>query len=220
MKNPYQTLGVEPTATPAEIKAAWRKLCAQHHPDKHQGAEAVEHAAAMAEINAAYEVLSNPQNRLQYDQTGNADSLDNLAVSVLREMFDAVLEQERCRNPVKDVERMLAEVKSQMTDRIKLASKRAKALERRLARFQKDPGLIKAMVEAKLRDIEHTITTSERALEINTHAQGMLEAFSYETDPDPMDAETRRMAEHQRKAAELYHRFGGGFGGGSGQVWP
>lgn len=219
MKNPYETLGVEPTATPAEIKAAWRKLCAQHHPDKHQGADgadAVEHAAAMAEINAAYDVLSNPQRRLDYDQGGQADSLENFAMGVLSEMFEAVLEKEQCRNPVKAVEGMLSTVKAEMADRIAKAKKRRTALERRLARFRKDPGLIKAMVEHKLRDIERTIATSERALEINTHAQGMLEAFAYETDPDPMDAETRRMLEHQRKAAELYNRFGGGMG----QVWP
>ena len=66
-KDYYEILGVSRTASPAEIKQAFRKLAHQHHPDKHGGDE-----QKFKEINAAYQVLSNPEKRRQYDQFGPA----------------------------------------------------------------------------------------------------------------------------------------------------
>tara|TARA_Y100001935_G_C17205114_1_gene457129 strand:- start:109 stop:912 length:804 start_codon:yes stop_codon:yes gene_type:complete len=57
----YNTLGVNRTATDSEIKAAYRKLAMQYHPDK--GGD----ANRFARINEAYEVLKDPQRRSQYD---------------------------------------------------------------------------------------------------------------------------------------------------------
>lgn len=57
----YKTLGVPKTATPEEIKKAYKKLAMEHHPDR--GGD----TAKFAEINEAYEVLKNPQKRTEYD---------------------------------------------------------------------------------------------------------------------------------------------------------
>lgn len=57
----YQTLGVANTATPDEIKKAYRKLASQHHPDK--GGD----TAKFQEIQTAYDILSDPQKRQGYD---------------------------------------------------------------------------------------------------------------------------------------------------------
>ena len=57
--DPYQVLGVDPGASQATIKAAWRKLAREHHPDV-SGSDAAGLRAAtrrMAQINAAYETL-------------------------------------------------------------------------------------------------------------------------------------------------------------------
>ena len=63
----YQTLGVSRTASPEEIKKAYRTLAHQHHPDKAGGDE-----AKFKEINTAYQVLGNPEKRQQYDQFGQS----------------------------------------------------------------------------------------------------------------------------------------------------
>jgi curved DNA-binding protein len=55
MNNPYQTLGVDRTATPEEIKRAYRKLAGRHHPDK--GGD----RAKFQEIQAAYDAITNPR---------------------------------------------------------------------------------------------------------------------------------------------------------------
>lgn len=61
----YRTLNVTPTATQAEIKQAYRHLAKQFHPDSNQ--ETANHEK-IARVNAAYEVLGDPENRKSYDQ--------------------------------------------------------------------------------------------------------------------------------------------------------
>src|SRR4030066_2401368 len=65
----YETLGLPRSATPEEIKAAFRKLARQYHPDVSQEANAEER---FKEINEAYAVLSEPDKRAAYDRFGHA----------------------------------------------------------------------------------------------------------------------------------------------------
>jgi curved DNA-binding protein len=64
----YKTLGVERSASDAEIKKAYRKLARQHHPDINPGNKAAE--AKFKEITEAYEVLSDKEKREKYDRFG------------------------------------------------------------------------------------------------------------------------------------------------------
>lgn len=65
-KDYYKILGVEKTATEDEIKSAYRKLAMKWHPDRNP--DNLEEAKnKFAEINEAYEVLSNPEKRQKYD---------------------------------------------------------------------------------------------------------------------------------------------------------
>ena len=66
----YEVLGLSSSASPDEIKSAYRRLARQHHPDVNQGDGSAE--ARFKEINEAYEVLSNPEKRQRYDQFGHA----------------------------------------------------------------------------------------------------------------------------------------------------
>ncbi|MBN1793522.1 MAG: molecular chaperone DnaJ [Candidatus Omnitrophica bacterium] len=66
----YEVLGVEKGASPDEIKKAYRKLALQYHPDRNKDNKEAEDK--FKEISEAYEVLSNPQKRSQYDQFGHA----------------------------------------------------------------------------------------------------------------------------------------------------
>jgi curved DNA-binding protein len=68
-KDYYDVLGVPRTATDKEIKAAYRKLARQHHPDANKGNKASEER--FKEIGEAYEVLKDPNKRKRYDQLGN-----------------------------------------------------------------------------------------------------------------------------------------------------
>jgi molecular chaperone DnaJ len=70
MSNYYDILGVSKSATPDEIKKAYRKIAHAHHPDKTQGDKASE--AKFKEANNAYETLSDPSKKANYDRFGVA----------------------------------------------------------------------------------------------------------------------------------------------------
>jgi hypothetical protein len=61
----YDTLRVDRGASADGVRAAYRRLAQKFHPDKHPGRQAA--AIVMAEINQAYEVLSNAEQRAAYD---------------------------------------------------------------------------------------------------------------------------------------------------------
>ncbi|XP_075489927.1 uncharacterized protein LOC142528704 [Primulina tabacum] len=65
----YSTLGVPKSASSKDIKAAYRKLARQYHPDVNKESGATE---KFKEISAAYEVLSDDKKRVMYDQYGEA----------------------------------------------------------------------------------------------------------------------------------------------------
>jgi curved DNA-binding protein CbpA len=68
MENLYNILGVSPTATTDEIKKAYRSLAMRYHPDRS------DHASAEVRFNAiqkAYELLSDPKQRAEYNQSLN-----------------------------------------------------------------------------------------------------------------------------------------------------
>lgn len=67
-KDYYSTLGVNRSATADDIKRAYRKLALQYHPDKPTGDE-----EKFKDINEAYQVLSDQEKRVQYDQFGSAE---------------------------------------------------------------------------------------------------------------------------------------------------
>lgn len=62
----YATLEVTPQASDEEIKVAYRKLAFRYHPDRNQGDKTVEEK--IREINAAYEVLGDPEARKSYER--------------------------------------------------------------------------------------------------------------------------------------------------------
>jgi len=71
--DPYAVLGVPRNASQGEIRAAYRTLAAKYHPDRHQGNPLNDLAAEkLAELNRAYEILSDPGKRATHDQGGPA----------------------------------------------------------------------------------------------------------------------------------------------------
>lgn len=75
-KDYYKVLGVSRDADPRQIKAAYRRLSKQHHPDKagKLGITKEEAEKKMAAINEAYEVLSDPELRARFDRGDDPNS--------------------------------------------------------------------------------------------------------------------------------------------------
>src|SRR5512136_1788051 len=68
----YETLGVDRQASAAEIKAAYRRLALQYHPDRNPGDRAAEEK--FKEVSVAYAVLSDESKRTHYDRFGQVAS--------------------------------------------------------------------------------------------------------------------------------------------------
>src|SRR6478735_5295287 len=66
----YEMLGCQRTASPEDIKKAYRKLAMEHHPDRNQGNKDAE--KKFKELNHAYDILKDPDKRAAYDRFGTA----------------------------------------------------------------------------------------------------------------------------------------------------
>lgn len=91
MKSLYEILGIDRESDGKEIKAAYRRKSQQEHPDK-GGTEESFHA-----VSTAYAVLSDPERRQKYDETGDIEESNkgNLAEQTLVELFEQVISQEK-----------------------------------------------------------------------------------------------------------------------------
>ena len=84
--NPYDELGLSSDATDEEIKQKYRELAHEHHPDK-GGDEEI-----FKRIKAAYEILSDPIRRKEYDITGSADvTIRNDAIENIKRMIAQIV---------------------------------------------------------------------------------------------------------------------------------
>ena len=71
---PYQVLGVHRRASSQEIRKAYKAKVKEWHPDKNTSPEA---QAQFVEINKAYELLSDPERRRNYDNSGITEDSPN-----------------------------------------------------------------------------------------------------------------------------------------------
>ena len=108
MPDHYQTLGVEPSASREDIRAAYRQLMQMIHPDRNPGNRQAE--AWAQRVNAAYEVLSRPDLRARYDRERQPPSPEPGGPSGNWQKGE---KRERSRAPVPD---MVLEVSLELVD--------------------------------------------------------------------------------------------------------
>ena len=75
MNNYYKILQVDKDASPEIIKVAYKLLVKKYHPDLKEGKEKIEAEEKIKIINDAYDILSNPTKKAEYDQTLISDSI-------------------------------------------------------------------------------------------------------------------------------------------------
>ncbi|AHH10848.1 J domain-containing protein [Borrelia coriaceae] len=84
-KDYYNILGIHKNATTEEIKKAYKKLAIKYHPDKNKDNKLAEEK--FKEINEAYEILSSPQKKANYDNFGNTNFNNNFNTETFSKGF-------------------------------------------------------------------------------------------------------------------------------------
>ena len=87
MKDYYRFLGLQPSATLAEVKSAYRKKASALHPDRNPSEKA---HAAFQEVQEAYEVLSDPDRRRAFDDHRRRSLIEH-PMDTAREIWSAWL---------------------------------------------------------------------------------------------------------------------------------
>jgi molecular chaperone DnaJ len=70
VRDPYEVLGVDRSATESDIRSAFRRLASEHHPDRNPDDPSAQ--GRFTEVNAAYQILNDAQKRAAYDRFGPA----------------------------------------------------------------------------------------------------------------------------------------------------
>lgn len=189
MRDLYQILGIERGASAPEIQKAYRQKAKTSHPDSGGSVE------AFSELGLAYAILSDPERRVRYDRTGEADpprpdNRDGSAVEVIAQKLGLILHAEQDVTSL-DVAVVLeqtirADIEERMTAIAGLARgiERAAKLRQRVKR--KSNGKANALagvldwhevsIKTQIKAHEHALASLERALEI-------LKDYSFADDP-------------------------------------
>lgn len=172
----YETLGLQPDATPKDIKRAFRAKSMAAHPDREGGSH-----EAMAEVNRAYEVLSNPERRAQYDQTGDDKpqaSIRDQATGVLADLFAKALEHDE--NVVSVARRSIEGAREEARARLEMIKRKVAALQSRRDKIRVKDGevnLAHAIIDGQVVQANNQVQQIERHLEIMAEVRKMLDAY-------------------------------------------
>jgi curved DNA-binding protein CbpA len=192
--NPYRVLGVDQKAGNKQIKAAYRRLSALHHPDKPTGDIDQFH-----ELQAAYDILGDSDRRKRYDATGRTDEFKATPQRVqafIETTMHSVIEAQRpdgsSDDPVfenirdKILATMIAarvEIKNQLFRTQRKLERCQRMVDRFKPRADFDPvGLSLSKEKDRLQAELHR---HEDALELSIEVERVLKTYDYEVGPGP-----------------------------------
>lgn len=181
----YETIGVHETATAEEIKKAYRERSKELHPDANDGDD-----KGFAKLAKAYKVLSDPEKRKKYDETG-IDTENNEAEqvnSIMAGLTLAFLEHapsvktESLTDFVKkQVKEQFGNAKSAVT-KLEKEIDRAENAKNRIVRKELGHNLILSVFENKISEARTNIVRHNEAVLLFDKVLEEIESYSYLVD--------------------------------------
>lgn len=175
MIDPYETLGVSRDSDPETIKKSYRKLAKEHHPDT-GGDE-----SKITDLTLAYDILSNPDKKKRYDETGQSGP-DNSQAQIYAEFLkmceEILLKQEGM--PIKQsVERIRAGIEQQMRETEGKIDHQVKILEAAKARIVQAPenDILGHMIQQRLDDFAKQKLALNASKEIAEKALDLFDTY-------------------------------------------
>lgn len=169
--DPYTALELDKTATPDQVRRAYRKRAAKFHPDNLDTGDAAE----FLQVTKAHKLLSDPQAKSIYDQTGIIAGEDRLAEEAIALIVD-VASNVTAENPLCDLPAVLKDQISRLSQ----------MTEAGIAKIQKSVNAIEERWEgaetvraAVLMTFRNRIAALERTKAVHTRAQELLKESRY-----------------------------------------
>ena len=189
-KSPYETLGVDKTASAEDIKKAHRKKVAKTHPDK--GGNKEEFLA----VQRSYEILSDDERRKCYDETGNADDKPSKEERCMTELGTLAIQ---CVGDLKnakhtDVVKIMRDIITGGIEKMKelregrvIAAERYRDAAKRFKSKKGTENVFEIMLSKQAQDFENDVKKSDEEIEISEMCLEILKAFKYEFEKQPED---------------------------------
>jgi DnaJ-class molecular chaperone len=223
--NPYEVLGVARDATPAQVKAAYRRCSSKSHPDRQGGSE-----ERMRDVNRANDILSDPAKRARFDATGDtgpAKSIDDLAEELLSSCFAEALDNDK--EPVRFTKAYIADKHAGLDKARHNAKITRQKLEKRIGKTKRKgqgKNLVESVLTRKLEASANLIAQMDEAHAAQAKALEMLADYiGEEVDPlaglTPLQRAQQGYALGVQAMADMQNRantdpFNGGPGGAGG----
>ena len=188
----YDTLGVPKNATPDDIKKAFRKKAKDAHPDRAGGDD-----KKMASINKAYEVLSSPDKREQYDRTGSDAepmSIEFQARDMLLQFLSKIIEDGGHGGILRKLRELLSMNRRGIDQNSDLVKAKVRKLEksRGKVRVKKGDDLFEMTISDQLAKCNQNLLQMKQALAIMDCADAMVANWEEDAPaaarPDPYAA--------------------------------
>lgn len=192
----YETIGVHETATAEEIKKAYRERSKKLHPDANDGDD-----KGFARLAKAYEVLSNPERRKKYDDTG-IDTENNEVEqvnSIIAGLTLAFLEHAPSVKTESLTDFIKKQAKEQLNNAKSAITKSEKEIERaenaknRVVRKELGHNLILSVFENKISEARTAIARHNEAILLFGKVLEEIESYSYLVDAE--EKSTRRYSQ-------------------------
>ena len=193
MTDPYKILRVKRNATLEEIQARYRKLVHSHHPDKNPGNASAE--ARFKEIQAAWDLLSDPERRARFDATGDASErrdedreahevLANLALNALQAYVGRLSMGQI--DLVAEMHGSLENARNNLQNNIANVKRAKKDLEDAAQRFVRIDGesenILAGVARSEAEKAGQQLAQLELALAFNGRAILLLKKYGYKID--------------------------------------
>jgi DnaJ-class molecular chaperone len=176
--NPYETLVVSKDASLSEIKKTYRKLSKQHHPDMGGSSE------EMAKVARAYEILSDPEKRKRWDETGSdkePDIAGEVAVAFAT-MVDKIFFQPGVEMSAKRAIDTFSEVVEREYNSVNVQIEQQRGvLNRAKARIKKAPerDLMGGMIDQNLLQLKNSEAANDKNRDVHREALKLIRSYVF-----------------------------------------